>query len=140
LLFCCCCCCCCCCPSAPQPQGDCSWVNDRFRGTPTCSLPGLLRPHHLKLYQEFESHWCPAGTDLKYYQGFILLTNYQRYIDEFITWGQKQVIPFFGDLPVSHVLHAIHAVRCSQLSKHWSMQAWIPASERTHICTAVVPL
>jgi AMP nucleosidase len=32
-----------------------------------------------------------AGTDLKYYQGFILLTNYQRYIDEFITWGQKQV-------------------------------------------------
>jgi len=32
-----------------------------------------------------------TGTDPRYFQNFVLFTNYQRYIDEFIVYGQKEV-------------------------------------------------
>eukprot|EP00195_Chlamydomonas_chlamydogama_P003988 CAMPEP_0202917676 /NCGR_PEP_ID=MMETSP1392-20130828/71574_1 /ASSEMBLY_ACC=CAM_ASM_000868 /TAXON_ID=225041 /ORGANISM="Chlamydomonas chlamydogama, Strain SAG 11-48b" /LENGTH=131 /DNA_ID=CAMNT_0049610497 /DNA_START=1 /DNA_END=393 /DNA_ORIENTATION=+ len=35
------------------------------------------------------AHYC--GTSPSHFQGFVLLTNYQRYIDEFIKWGTQQV-------------------------------------------------
>uniref|UniRef100_A0A7S0WJ99 AMP nucleosidase n=1 Tax=Chlamydomonas leiostraca TaxID=1034604 RepID=A0A7S0WJ99_9CHLO len=36
------------------------------------------------------AHYC--GTHPKYFQGFVLLTNYQRYVEEFIAWGQATVL------------------------------------------------
>jgi AMP nucleosidase len=32
-----------------------------------------------------------TGTDPRYFQGFVLFTNYQRYVDDFVNYGQEEI-------------------------------------------------
>lgn len=76
-----------------------SHVNDQIANSAAWPAPGELLPLALFTAQRVDyslhrlSHY--TGTSAEHFQGFILLTNYQRYVDEFIQYAYKEIE--FGD-------------------------------------------
>ncbi|QNT79017.1 AMP nucleosidase [Entomobacter blattae] len=70
-------------------------TNDSIANCETLPLPGQVMPLSLFTAERVDyslarlAHY--TGTQAEHFQRFILLTNYQRYIDSFCTYGMEQV-------------------------------------------------
>jgi AMP nucleosidase len=72
-------------------QIDDAIANSTYRTPPGQPFPLALFPaQRVDLALQRLHHY--TATDPKYFQGFVLFTNYQRYVDDFIAYGREQVL------------------------------------------------
>ncbi|HYW75233.1 MAG TPA: AMP nucleosidase [Gammaproteobacteria bacterium] len=65
-------------------------ANGTFRTRPGHPFPlALFTAERVDLALQRLYHY--TATDPRYFQGFVLFTNYQRYVDDFIAYGREQV-------------------------------------------------
>jgi AMP nucleosidase len=65
-------------------------ANGTYRGQANEPHPlSLFSAERIDLSLSRLSHY--TGTAPKYFQGFVLFTNYQRYVDEFIDYGRREI-------------------------------------------------
>lgn len=71
-------------------QIDDAIANSTYRTPPNHPFPLALFPaQRIDLALQRLHHY--TGTDPIHFQGFVLFTNYQRYVDDFIAYGREQV-------------------------------------------------
>ena len=78
------------------PLPDLSRIDDAVANGTYLAAPGLPNPLSLFDAERVDlslvrlAHY--TGTEPRHFQRFVLFTNYQRYIDEFIEYGQKEIL------------------------------------------------
>ena len=77
------------------PTTELALIGDELADCVEASLPGATMP--LSLFDALRTDFSLArlrhytGTDTSEFQNFVLLTNYHRYIDEFVDWAGEQI-------------------------------------------------